>query len=117
MGDLKMSGVMAFLKKDISTILNTPIPIPGMATQPRRRVQIRRDQKDKTAPRQSSSQNAIIGDIIDGQTTKFAIAGQDFNISQDAWIVGEVKVGVRAKIKLVPGENDAYSAVSITILG
>lgn len=84
----------------VKEILFTPIPLfgkPSKGSRRRaRRLPVRRAEASEKPIR---SQFHLTGVLGAGQTTKFAIAGEDIVIDEDTWIFGEVRLGGLATVK------------------
>lgn len=116
MSEGKMATVLEFLKKDVRSMLTTPIPLPGLPTaKPAVRTKPAR-RKAESSAEQNTRSRQLIGELTSGAQTRFAIEGYDFEITGDTWVVGQVRVGAKAKVRIARGPNGAPIATSITVL-
>ena len=57
------------------------------------------------------------GVLHEGMKAPFSICGKDFFIYDNAWILGEVRVGLRARVTGVVRKGDMRFATKIQVLG
>lgn len=91
------------LMSDLDALLHTPIPGLGFLSMPIpmpsfRKSTRRRAKGVQTAPDTPRSFDTY-GELQRGTDTKFAIGGHDFIINHNTWIIGNLELGYKAKVR------------------
>lgn len=106
----------------LSSLLDTTIPVPmfkGLRrSTTRRRFKHARKVQPKSAAASASQSKLLVleGEIQPGNSTKFAIGSTDFVLTPTTWVIGELRVGIQARVKGVRQIDDGIQATSIVML-
>lgn len=109
----------------LTNLLDTAIPVPGWGARrkpgTRRRFKHTkrtpaRNAKGETTSGARSNQFVLEGEIRPGNSTKFAIGTTDFVLTPTTWVIGELHVGIQARVKGVVQGEEGYQATSIVML-
>lgn len=105
------------MKVPLPALLETPISLSGTAARARRYLARRnmRRRAQASAINKHPISFSCQGTIERAAGGAYCVDGQEFTISDDAWIFGEVSIGAKARICGVVQINGQRSATKITI--
>ena len=112
-----------FRKMPLSHLLDKKIALPlfGLTLptplgQARQRHRAKRPGNQNTQTKTCSRHIVLEGPVTFGSNTKFSINGTDFTVAAGTWIIGDLRVGVAARVKGVRHDSDGIEASSVVIL-
>jgi hypothetical protein len=112
-----------FRKIPLSHILDKRFSLPLFGlTLPTPLGQHKRKQRAKRTGSQpphttTGSRHIVLeGPVAFGSATKFSINGTDFTVAAGTWIIGDLRIGVSARVKGVRHDAEGIEASSVVIL-
>ena len=118
---MNRDAVLNFFLLEVPTFLRQPVYVPYLTELERKikKARIRnrclRKCKHKVSHQASARHITLEGEISHGLNKEYAINGHEFTLHPDAWIIGELKIGCVARVK-VPLVNHEEGEVTTAIV-